>query len=67
MTHILYVRTLSPHSEHLTVMSFSRFQLRFDTTCTNMVMWSFGYGSNMDVTALRAKKHVNVLGKFNIM
>lgn len=24
-------------------------------------MWSFGYGSNMDVTALQAKKHVKVL------
>ena len=26
-------------------------------------MWSFGYGSNMDVTALQAKKHVKVLGR----
>jgi len=24
-------------------------------------MWSFGYGSNMDVTALQAKKHVKVI------
>ena len=30
---------------------------------TSMAMWSFGYGSNMDVTALQAKKHVKVLGK----
>lgn len=26
-----------------------------------MAMWSFGYGSNMDVTALQAKKHVKVI------
>ena len=25
-------------------------------------IWSFGYGSNMDVKALEAKKHVNILG-----
>lgn len=25
-------------------------------------VWSFGYGSNMDVKALEAKKHVKVLG-----
>ena len=30
-----------------------------------MARWSFGYGSNMDVTALRAKKHVKVLGKLD--
>ncbi len=27
------------------------------------VVWSFGYGSNMDVKALEAKKHVKVVGK----
>ena len=26
-------------------------------------IWSFGYGSNMDVKALEAKKHVKVIGK----
>ena len=26
-------------------------------------VWSFGYGSNMDMAALRAKKRVQVLGK----
>lgn len=26
-------------------------------------LWSFGYGSNMDVTALRAKKKVDIKGK----
>ena len=26
-------------------------------------LWSFGYGSNMDVTALQAKKHVKIKGK----
>ena len=26
-------------------------------------IWSFGYGSNMDVVALEAKKKVKVLGK----
>ena len=26
-------------------------------------IWSFGYGSNMDVKALEAKKKVQVLGK----
>jgi hypothetical protein len=26
-------------------------------------LWSLGYGSNMDVKALEAKKHVKVLGK----
>ena len=29
-------------------------------------IWSFGYGSNMDVKALQAKKSVKVLGKWNI-
>ena len=27
-------------------------------------IWSFGYGSNMDVKALEAKKHVKVIGKY---
>ena len=27
-------------------------------------LWSFGYGSNMDVKALEAKKHVKVLGNY---
>jgi len=31
------------------------------TLVRTMAMWSFGYGSNMDVTALQAKKHVKVL------
>ena len=26
-------------------------------------LWSFGYGSNMDVKALEAKKHVKIKGK----
>ena len=26
-------------------------------------IWSFGYGSNMDVVAMEAKKKVKVLGK----
>ena len=26
-------------------------------------LWSFGYGSNMDVKALESKKHVKVIGK----
>ena len=33
--------------------------------CFNMAeetIWSFGYGSNMDVKALEAKKHVKVIG-----
>jgi hypothetical protein len=30
---------------------------------TEDCLWSFGYGSNMDVKALEAKKHVKVLGK----
>ena len=25
-------------------------------------VWSFGYGSNMDVKALETKKHVKILG-----
>jgi len=29
----------------------------------NDCLWSFGYGSNMDVTALEAKKGVKVIGK----
>ena len=27
-------------------------------------IWSFGYGSNMDVVAMEAKKSVKVLGKY---
>ena len=27
-------------------------------------LWSFGYGSNMDVKALQTKKHVEIKGKF---
>ncbi len=30
---------------------------------TQETIWSLGYGSNMDVKALEAKKHVKVLGK----
>ena len=26
-------------------------------------IWSFGYGSNMDVKSLEARKHVKVIGK----
>ena len=26
-------------------------------------LWSFGYGSNMDVKALETKKHVKIKGK----
>jgi hypothetical protein len=29
-------------------------------------LWSFGYGSNMDVKALEAKKHVKIIGKLTI-
>ena len=29
-------------------------------------IWSFGYGSNMDVKALEARKGVKVLGKYYI-
>jgi hypothetical protein len=32
-------------------------------TTTEDCLWSFGYGSNMDVKALEAKKHVKILGK----
>ena len=30
-------------------------------------LWSFGYGSNMDVKALESKKDVKVLGKSNLL
>ena len=33
-------------------------------TSSSSTIWSFGFGSNMDVKALEAKKHVKVLGKF---
>ena len=33
---------------------------------SNISIWSFGYGSNMDVKALEAKKHVKVLGNYYI-
>ena len=29
-------------------------------------IWSFGYGSNMDIKALEARKGVKVLGKYYI-
>ena len=29
-------------------------------------LWSFGYGSNMDVTALESKKRVKVIGKSTV-
>lgn len=38
--------------------------------CSNMAeetIWSFGYGSNMDVKALEAKKHVKVIGKYKYL
>lgn len=34
---------------------------------SNISIWSFGYGSNMDVKALEAKKHVKVLGNYYIL
>ena len=33
---------------------------------TLKTIWSFGYGSNMDVKALEARKGVKVLGKYYI-
>ena len=38
----------------------------FNRQTVNMAsetIWSFGYGSNMDVVAMEAKKKVKVLGK----
>ena len=40
-----------------------RFINRQTVNMTSETIWSFGYGSNMDVVALEAKKKVKVLGK----
>ena len=36
---------------------------KMSATLDEDCLWSLGYGSNMDVKALEAKKHVKVLGK----
>ena len=38
----------------------------FAMTSNDECLWSFGYGSNMDVTALESKKRVKVLGKTTV-
>ena len=40
-----------------------RFFNRQTVNMASETIWSFGYGSNMDVVALEAKKKVKVLGK----
>ena len=40
-----------------------RFINRQTLNMASETIWSFGYGSNMDVVALEAKKKVKVLGK----
>ena len=40
-----------------------RFINRQTVNMASETIWSFGYGSNMDVVALEAKKKVKVLGK----
>ena len=41
--------------------------LQFFVMSTNEeCLWSFGYGSNMDVTALESKKRVKVIGKSTV-
>ena len=39
-----------------------RFINRQTVNMASETIWSFGYGSNMDVVALEAKKKVKVLG-----
>ena len=39
--------------------------IKMSTTLDDDCLWSLGYGSNMDVTALEAKKGVKVLGKLH--
>ena len=39
----------------------------FKMTTSTISIWSFGHGSNMDVKALEAKKHVKVLGNYYIL
>ena len=40
-----------------------RFINRQTLNMASETIWSFGYGSNMDVVAMEAKKKVKVLGK----
>ena len=40
---------------------------KMSATLDEDCLWSLGYGSNMDVKALEAKKHVKVLGKFQLI
>ena len=40
-----------------------RFINRQTVNMASETIWSFGYGSNMDVVAMEAKKKVKVLGK----
>ena len=36
---------------------------QFNMSAEEGYLWSFGYGSNMDVKALETKKHVKIKGK----
>ena len=50
----------------LTLISFvatSLIHLYATMSSNEDCLWSFGYGSNMDVKALESKKHVKVIGK----
>ena len=40
-----------------------RFINRQTVNMASETIWSFGYGSNMDVVAMEAKKKVKVIGK----
>ncbi len=50
-------------------LALSLFLLRYSSMYSeaNDCLWSFGYGSNMDVTALEAKKGVKVIGNFFLL
>ena len=58
--HTRRYRPSIPPTAIITV-SFAQFKMSSEE---DGYLWSFGYGSNMDVTALQAKKHVKIKGKF---
>ena len=61
----MYICVLIVPSLRQAVMRTSslKFINRQTVNMASETIWSFGYGSNMDVVALEAKKKVKVLGK----
>ena len=62
-TFVYYYSAPSTYSEVVMRTSSLRFINRQTVNMASETIWSFGYGSNMDVVALEAKKKVKVLGK----